>query len=143
QTEHVTRQSNGCIAWNQQLNHTRVDIALNRQTRPMQIDTRRWSVASILSKKYCAGATHVVIDIPYGPHGKVGTLHEAQALADVFTDVGQHLGMVVKAFPTPGHSPIGRGIGPALEAADVMQVLNRSPQAPSDLREKSLFFAAQ
>ena len=49
----------------------------------------------------------------------------------------------MKAFATDGQAPIGRGIGPALEARDVLQVLEGHPDAPADLLEKSLFFASQ
>jgi thymidine phosphorylase len=39
--------------------------------------------------------------------------------------------------------PIGRGIGPVLEARDVMQVLDNDPQAPADLRQRALQLAGQ
>lgn len=132
-----------CIAWNGRLNHSLLDEAMHRIERPMRLDTRRWSVASILSKKWSAGATHVVIDIPYSPQGKVRDLSAAQALADVFESLGHRLGMIVRAYPTDAAAPIGRGIGPALEARDVLQVLDGHPDAPTDLREKSLFFASR
>ncbi|MFI5320201.1 MAG: thymidine phosphorylase, partial [Myxococcota bacterium] len=35
------------------------------------------------------------------------------------------------------------GVGPRLEALDVLAVLERKPDAPRDLREKSLFLAAR
>ncbi len=41
-----------------------------------------------------------------------------------------------------GRQPIGNGIGPVLEAEDVMAVLAGDPAAPVDLREKSLRLAA-
>jgi thymidine phosphorylase len=135
--------TNGCIAWNGKLNHSVLDDAINPIVRPFGLDTRSWSVASILSKKFTAGATHVVIDIPYTDSGKVKTLQDASELAHLFESVGNAMGLVVKAFPTDGSAPIGRGIGPALEARDVLQVLDNDPQAPADLRQKSLFFAAQ
>ena len=134
--------TNGCIAWNGKLNHSVLDDAINPIVRPFGLDTRNWSVASILSKKFTAGATHVVIDIPYAGSGKVKTLEEANELARLFESVGSEMGLVVKAFPTDGSGPIGCGIGPALEARDVMQVLDNHPQAPADLLAKSLFFAA-
>jgi thymidine phosphorylase len=136
-------QTNACIAWNGKLNHSVIDDVMNALTRPLALDTRRWSVASILSKKYSAGATHVVIDIPYSSAGKVKTQAAAHELAQLFEMVGSALGLVVKAFATDGQAPIGRGIGPALEARDVLQVLERNPMAPADLLEKSLFFASQ
>ena len=43
---------------------------------------------------------------------------------------------------TDGRQPIGSGIGPVLEAQDVMAVLANDPAAPMDLREKSLRLAA-
>ncbi len=141
--QRCVRQTNACIAWNGKLNHSVLDDVMNALTRPLGLDTRRWSVASILSKKYSAGATHVVIDIPYSTAGKVKTREDAQELARLFEMVGEKLGMVVKAFATYGESPIGRGIGPALEARDVLQVLDNHPDAPQDLLEKSLFFASQ
>ena len=136
-------QTNACIAWNGKLNHSVIDDVMNALTRPLALDTRRWSVASILSKKYSAGATHVVIDIPYSSAGKVKTKPEADELAQTFEKVGAALGLVVKAFATDGQAPIGRGIGPALEARDVLQVLEGDLNAPADLLEKSLFFAGQ
>lgn len=136
-------QTNACIAWNGKINHSVIDDVMNALTRPLALDTRRWSVASILSKKYSAGATHVVIDIPYSSAGKVKTQAAAHELAQLFERVGVALGLIVKAFATDGEAPIGRGIGPALEARDVLQVLERDPAAPADLLEKSLFFASQ
>lgn len=44
---------------------------------------------------------------------------------------------------TDGRQPIGRGIGPALEARDVMQVLGNDPRAPMDLRQKALRLAGR
>ncbi len=41
-----------------------------------------------------------------------------------------------------GTAPIGRGIGPALEARDVVAVLRNENGAPSDLRDKALTFAS-
>ncbi|PHY06102.1 MAG: phosphonate metabolism protein/1,5-bisphosphokinase (PRPP-forming) PhnN [Alcaligenaceae bacterium] len=143
QLKQCVAQTNACIAWNGKLNHSVIDDVMNALTRPLALDTRRWSVASILSKKYSAGATHVVIDIPYSSVGKVKTQPAAEELARLFEMVGAALGLVVKAFATDGQAPIGRGIGPALEARDVLQVLERDPLAPIDLLEKSLFFASQ
>ena len=134
----VVHETNACIAWNGKLNHSALDDAMNAITRPLALDTRRWSVASILSKKYSAGATHVVIDIPFSPTGKVKSRADGEELARLFEMVGERLGLVVRAT-----APIGRGIGPALEARDVLLVLDHSSAAPQDLLEKSLFFASQ
>lgn len=77
------------------------------------------------------------------PEGKVSTLEDAHALATIFDRLGSELGMTVRAYPSDGSAPIGRGIGPALEARDVLQVLDCDPRAPEDLRAKAVLFAAR
>ncbi|WP_454711795.1 phosphonate metabolism protein/1,5-bisphosphokinase (PRPP-forming) PhnN [Cupriavidus nantongensis] len=136
-------QARACIAWNGRLNHSVVDDVMNAITRPLGLDSRRWSVASILSKKYSAGATHVVVDLPYGAQTKLATRTDAEALGTMFESVGKGLGLHVRALVTDGSHPIGRGIGPALEVRDVRQVLANDPCAPADLREKALRFAGE
>ncbi|WP_342051128.1 MULTISPECIES: phosphonate metabolism protein/1,5-bisphosphokinase (PRPP-forming) PhnN [unclassified Cupriavidus] len=136
-------QARACIAWNGRLNHSVIDDVMNAITRPRKLDSRRWSVASILSKKYTAGATHVMVDLPYGPQTKLADRADAEALGALFERVGAGLGLHVRAIATDGSHPIGRGIGPALEVRDVMQVLDNDPAAPADLRAKALYFAAQ
>jgi thymidine phosphorylase len=136
-------QARACIAWNGRLNHSIIDDVMNAITRPLGIDSNRWSVASILSKKLTAGSTHVIVDLPFGPRAKLKTHAQARALADLFETTGAGMGLQVKAFATDGSRPIGRGIGPALEVRDVEWVLDGHPEAPADLREKALFFASR
>ena len=141
--QRCVEQAGACIAWNGRLNHSVVDDVMNAITRPLGIDSNRWSVASILSKKLTAGSTHVVVDLPYGLRTKLKTQAQARELGDLFERVGAGLGLTVVAFATDGSRPIGRGIGPALEVRDVRSVLANDPSAPQDLREKALFFAGQ
>jgi thymidine phosphorylase len=137
------QQARACIAWNGRINHNVIDDVMNRITRPMGLDTAAWSVASILSKKVTSGVTHLMIDVPYGPHTKLADAAQAQALCDRFEQVGVGLGLQVHAIATDGTRPIGRGIGPALEVRDVKQVLAGDLAAPQDLRAKALRFAAR
>ena len=67
---------------------------------------------------------------------------EAMRLRKLFEFVGDHFGIAVEVITTDGSQPIGNGIGPVLEAQDVMAVLANDPAAPQDLREKSLRLAA-
>ncbi|MBS0246350.1 MAG: thymidine phosphorylase [Proteobacteria bacterium] len=139
----VVERARGCVAWNGKLNHSAVDDVMNAITRPLGLDSTRWSVASILSKKLAAGSTHVIIDLPYGPQTKLKTHQEAAELGALFERIGAGLGLVVEAHATNGERPIGRGVGPALEARDVLAVLDNAPDAPNDLRDKALFFAGR
>lgn len=135
-------QARACIAWNGRLNHSLIDDRINSYTGPLKLKSNRWSVASILSKKYSAGATHVIVDLPCGPQAKLKTFDEANELRQLFEYVGVGLGMQVKAMVTDGTRPVGRGIGPALEARDAELVLDNDHNAPMDLREKALTFSS-
>jgi thymidine phosphorylase len=136
-------EARACIAWNGRLNHSVVDDVMNAITRPLGIDSNRWSVASIISKKLTAGSTHVIVDLPYGKRAKLRTWEEARDLAALFEMVGTGVGMTVEAHATDGSGPIGRGIGPALEVRDVLWVLEGHADAPRDLKEKALTFAGR
>ena len=97
----------------------------------------------MLSKKAAAGSTHVVIDMPIGPTAKVRNAQSARTLAALLTSVGRDVGLTVEVCEGDGTQPVGRGIGPALEARDVLSVLRRESSAPADLRERALVLAGR
>jgi thymidine phosphorylase len=109
----------------------------------MELDTEAQMVASILAKKKTAGASHVLIDIPVGPTAKVRSTQAAEQLATLFRAVAEKIDLRLEVVITEVRGPIGWGIGPRLEALDVLAVLRRDEHAPVDLREKSLYLAAR
>jgi thymidine phosphorylase len=139
----VVDEVGGCIAWGGALGLAPADDILITVERPMEIDTEAQMVASILAKKKTAGATHVLIDIPVGPSTKVRTPQLAEHVGDLFKAVGQRIGLRLELVTTQALGPIGYGIGPRLEALDVLSVLRCVPGAPADLREKSLMLAGR
>lgn len=120
-----------------------VDDILIAVEHPLGIDSIGQLVASILSKKLSAGSTRLLIDIPLGPTAKVLHIRQAQRLRKLFEFVGDQLGIYLEVVITDGRQPIGVGIGPVLEARDVMQVLQNASNAPDDLRQKSLRLAGR
>ncbi len=140
---HIIRHERGCISWGGTANLAPVDDVLISVERPLSIDSQGQMVASILSKKLSAGSTHLLIDIPVGATAKVRHMREALALRKLFEFVGDSCSIHIEVVITDGRQPIGRGIGPVLEARDVMQVLNNDPDAPDDLLQKSLRLAGR
>ena len=138
----VVATCNGCLAWGGHVNLSPADDVLISVERPLALDTHEQMVASIMSKKLAAGSTHLLIDLPVGPNAKLTTASEAMRLRKLFQFVGDRFGIEVDVVTTDGRQPIGNGIGPVLEANDVMAVLGNEPQAPRDLREKALRLAA-
>jgi thymidine phosphorylase len=139
----IVRAQRGCLAWGGRAALSPADDVLISVSRPLSLDSPGQMVASILSKKIAAGSTHLVLDIPLGPTAKVRDMAAAQRLKKLFEYVARHLGLTLEAVITDGRQPIGRGIGPVLEARDVLQVLHGDPRAPADLREKALRLAGR
>lgn len=137
----VVEQEGGCIVWGGTARLSPADDVLIRVERPLDLDSAGQLVASVLSKKVAAGATHVIIDIPVGPTAKVRSLKAAQSLSNDFCAVGRQVGVQVLPVWTDGSQPVGYGIGPALEARDALAVLRRDLGAPPDLRERALLLA--
>jgi thymidine phosphorylase len=139
----IVAREKAVLVWGGRVNLSPADDVLISVERPLRIDTFDQMVASILSKKLSAGSTHLVLDIPIGPSAKVCTQDEAVRLRKLFEHVADKLGIVVDIVVTDGSQPVGNGIGPVLEARDVMAVLRNEADAPQDLREHALFLAGR
>jgi len=139
----VVNKTRACLAWGGRAHLAPSDDILISVERPLGIDSESQMVASILSKKAAAGATHLLLDIPVGPSAKVRHMSQALRLRKLFEYIGDRIGLRLEVVISDGSQPIGRGIGPVLEARDVMQVLENHPDAPSDLRQKALRLAGR
>ena len=137
----VVERTGGCIVWGGSVRLSPADDILIRVERPLDLDSQGQLVASVLSKKAAAGATHVVIDIPVGPTAKVRSAEAGALLARQLQATAQALGMQLRVVQTDGSAPVGRGIGPALEARDVLAVLRNAPGAPADLAQRATLLA--
>lgn len=132
----IVLKTNGAIVWGGGLNLAAADDYLINIRKPLKIDPRGMLLASIMAKKKAVGSEYVLIDIPVGKGAKVDNEAAAKELSDQFIELGGRLGMRIQTIMTDGSAPVGKSIGPALEAQDVLMLLeNRSPSL--DLLEKS------
>lgn len=134
----IAKKVGGFITWGGGVDIAAADDKLIRVRNPMSLDPQGMLLASILAKKHAVSATHVLIDIPYGPDVKVKTPKDALPLKKKFETIGSMLGMKIKVIVTDGKQPIGNGVGPILEAIDVIKVLQNKPDAPQDLLKKTI-----
>jgi thymidine phosphorylase len=139
----IVREHRGCLAWGGTAHLSPADDVLISVERPLSLDSPGQMVASILSKKIAAGSNHLVLDIAIEPTAKVRSMPDAQRLRRLFEYVAHRLGLSLAVVITDGRQPIGCGVGPVLEARDVMRVLENHPLAPQDLRQKSLRLAGR
>lgn len=141
--QYVVQKENGCMAWGGGMHLSPADDLLITVEKALDIDSEGQMIASVLSKKVAAGATHVVIDVPVGKTAKVRSMEKAESLRAQMLQVAAAIHLNLRVALTDGSQPVGRGIGPALEALDVLSVLRQEENAPADLRERALFLAAE
>lgn len=137
--EHIVRKTNACMVWGGALELASADDRLIKIERPLSLDPEGILLASILAKKAAVGATHIIIDIPMGKGTKIEEKDKARRLERKFKQLGKLLGMETKVVLTDGEQPIGNGIGPSLEARDVLLVLQN--KGVLDLKKKSVFLS--
>ena len=137
----VVEQEGGCVVWGGAMDISPADDILIRIERALDIDSEGQMIASMISKKIAAGATHLVVDMPVGPTAKVRSAAAAAALSKGLVAVAVSFGLHVQVVCVDGTQPVGRGIGPALEARDVLAVLKGDKAAPVDLRDRALQLA--
>jgi thymidine phosphorylase len=134
----VVEQEGGCVVWGGNVRLSPADDVLIRVERPLDFDSDGQLVASVLSKKCAAGSSHVLIDMPVGPTAKVRGDDAARSLTARLCATADAIGLRIDVRASDGRQPVGIGIGPALEARDVLRVLRGDADAPADLRERAL-----
>lgn len=153
----VVLKAKAAVVWGGGLNLASADDKLIKVRNPLRLDPEGLLISSILAKKKAVGATHVIIDIPVGRGAKIEDMSKARSMGKHFIDIGEGgLGMDVEALVTDGSEPVGSGVGVALEARDVLMVLENSKaldkgygkffsglKGPEDLRHKSCLLAGK
>lgn len=137
----VVEREGGCVVWGGSVRLSPADDILIRVERALDLDSPAQLVASVLSKKIAAGSTHVLLDLPVGPTAKVRTAADAAELGAQLEAVAREFGLKVQPLLTDGTQPVGIGLGPALEARDVLAVLRRESSAPADLKARASHLA--
>jgi thymidine phosphorylase len=137
----VVAQEGGCVVWGGAVRLSPADDIIIRVERALDIDTEGQMIASVLSKKIAAGSNRLVLDVPVGETAKVRSAEAAEALAAGLLEVAEAFGISARIMLGDGRQPIGNGIGPALEAHDVLAVLQGTPAAPRDLRARATALA--
>ncbi|WP_456328269.1 AMP phosphorylase [Archaeoglobus sp.] len=136
----ITLKVGGVIAWGGATNIAPADDKIIRVEYPLAIDPRSQLLASVMAKKGAIGAEHVVIDVPVGEGSKVPDVEEGKKLANDFVELGRRLGLNVTCAITYGGQPVGRAVGPALEAWEALKAMEDRKGAKSFM-EKALGIA--
>ncbi len=136
QIKSISEKIGGVIAWGGGVNIAPADDLIIRAEYPLAIDPYSQVIASVMAKKKAVGADYFLLDIPIGEHTKVPDEKLARKYARDFIELGERLNMKVECAITYGGQPIGRAIGPALEAKEALMALE-GKEVSSSVMEKA------
>ena len=143
QIEKIVNGVGGCVAWNGKLGIAPADDIIIRVEEPLSFESFDKIIISVMAKKVAAGTTHLVLDIPIGKTAKIHRFSEGESVAKKFENLAHHFGIKVICDVNETLEPAGRGIGPILEARDVLYVLEQKTDRPLRLEAKSLRLAGK
>ncbi len=139
----VVKKTDGCMVWGGSFRLAPADDHIIQVSRSIGIEPYTKMLVSIMAKKVATGITHLVIDIPFGPTTKIPDKKIAWHVREKFVYLSRQFGIKTKVVLTEAREPIGRGIGPVLEARDVLRVLQQKDRRPTDLEQKSIRLAGE
>ncbi len=141
--ETIVNKIGGCIVWGGHLGIAPADDVLIRVEEPLSFESFDKIIVSIMAKKVAIGANHLVLDIPVGKTIKIRHFADAEKVADKFKLLGKKFGIETITDINEALEPAGHGVGPALEARDVLAVLKQRPGRPLKLESKALRLAGK
>jgi AMP phosphorylase len=143
QIERIVGKVGGCIVWGGHLGLAPADDVIIQIEQPIAFESFDKIIVSVMAKKVAASATHLVLDIPVGPTLKIQHFKDAETIAEKFTFLARKFRIRISIDIHETKQNAGRGIGPVLEARDVLQVLEQQTERSLALESRSLRLAGK
>lgn len=137
----IVDRAGGCIVWGGMLGIAPADDVMITVEEPIGFESYDKMLVSIMAKKIAAGATHVVFDVPIGKTMKIHHTEDGERIKQKLSMLAEKFDMHISVDINEIEEPTGFGIGPVLEARDVLLVLEQHPNRPLHLEEKALHLA--
>jgi len=138
QIEYIVHKVGGCIVWGGHLGLAPADDIIIQIEQPIAFESYDKIIVAVMAKKIASGATHVIFDIPVGPTMKIQHFRDAEIIAKKFEFLAKKFHITVVTDINETRQNAGRGVGPILEAKDVLQVLEQKKDRPLALEAKAL-----
>lgn len=143
QIKKIVGRTGGCIVWGGHLGLAPADDIIIQVETPLAFESFDKIIVSIMAKKIASGATDLVLDIPVGPTLKIKHFKDAEIVASKFMFLAKKFKINVAIDINQILEPAGHGVGPVLEAIDVLKVLEQKPDRPFVLEAKALRLAGK
>jgi AMP phosphorylase len=138
QITRIIEKVGGCVVWGGHVGLAPADDMLIQVERPLAFESYDKIIVSVMAKKVASGANHLVLDLPVGPTMKIRHFKDAEIMAKKFNMLGKRFKIKITIDINETRQNAGRGVGPVLEARDVFQVLEQTPERPLALEAKAL-----
>lgn len=139
----IVKKAKACLVWGGSVSLAPADDKIIHVSHPLSLEPYSKMVVSIMAKKVAMGVTHLVIDMPYGPTTKISNIKTAKRIKKTFEYIAHRFKIKIDVQMIRAYEPVGNGIGPALEARDVMLVLQQKSWRPKDLEKKSIHLSGK
>lgn len=141
--KNIVKKAGGCLVWGGGLNLAPADDKILKVSYPLSLEPYDKMLVSIMAKKVATGVTHLIIDMPVGKTTKIPDMKIAKQLEKKFIYIAKQFGIKIKVIMIRAEDPVGLGVGPSLEARDVLRVLQQKDNYPADLANKSIRLAGE
>jgi thymidine phosphorylase len=141
--QHLVDKVGACIVWGGNLGLAPADDVIIQIEQPLAFESYDKFIVSIMAKQIASGVNHLVLDIPVGPNLKIQHFKDAEVIARKFTFLARRFDIEVVTDINQTRQNAGRGVGPLLEARDVLSVLEQLPERPISLEDKALRLAGK
>ena len=108
----IIDKTKGCIVWGGSFNIAPADDIIIKVEEPLSFESYDKILVSIMAKKVAFGATHVVIDLPYGEMVKVHKEADAAILKEKFEKLAKRFKIKLRVLMHKTDEPAGRGDRP-------------------------------
>lgn len=139
----IVNEVGGCIVWGGHIGIAPADEAIIHVQEPLSFESIDKVIVSIMAKKIAVGTNHLILDIPVGKTMKIKHKKDALLTAEKFQALGKKFGLNVITDINETIEPAGNGIGPFLEAVDVLKVLEQTGNRPLELERRALRLAGK
>lgn len=141
--QRLVEKIGACIVWGGYLGLAPADDVIIQVEQPLAFESYDKIIVSVMAKQIASGVTHLILDIPVGRTMKVQHFSDGEEIARKFSFLAGRFKINIVADINEIRQNAGRGIGPLLEAKDVLSVLEQNSDRPLALEAKALRLAGK
>ena len=138
----VVKQTGGSLFWGGSLALSPADDVIINVERSLKIQEFQKVLVSIVAKKISMGLTYVLIDLPFGKGTKIESPDDVEMLDREFKKLFKKVGIECETIKRNIKGPDGRSVGPNMEIAEALKILENNPNRSLELEHVVLDMAA-